>query len=194
MTVGTKHREGEGSVGACLAGRDPGTSLLHHLLLAAEPVSSPVHRSLAGAARPLYPFPLRRPYLRPLSSQPPWPPGPLPQVALAARPEGYLVLCCSLRFWTRPDRRVRFPLLPLEGAVLGRSRAPLGWGRGSGRRGRGKPAPLCVLGFSRPSWVGEARRPQPSVPFAGNLGPAWGAPTRREGHSFILPTCADARC
>lgn len=60
--------------------------------------SSPVHHSLAGAACTLYPLPLPLPYLSRLPSQPPQPPGPLFQVVLAARPEGCLVLCCSLRF------------------------------------------------------------------------------------------------
>lgn len=124
---------------------------------------------------------------------------PLPKVALAARPEGYLVLCCSLRFWTRPNRRVRFPLLPPEGAVPGRSRRSR-LGAQVGEAGTRQAGPSArAWRFLAPELGGgslatKAWRPQPSVPSAGSLGPVWGGPTRPESHSFILPTCADARC
>lgn len=72
--------------------------------------------------------------------------------------------------------------------MLGRSRAAPGLGRKSGRRGLGKPAALRVLGvFSRPSWVTTAWHPQPSVPSAGSLSPAWRDPQgRRVIHSSSL--------
>lgn len=161
--------------------------------------SSPVHHSLAGAACTLYPLPLPLPYLSRLPSQPPQPPGPLFQVVLAARPEGCLVLCCSLRFWTGPDRRVHFPLPPPEGAVLGRSRAAPGLGRKSGD-GDSASRPLCECwAFSR-ARVGWGKfsdyslAPTAIRALRGQSRPSVEGPTRPEGYSFILPTCADARC
>lgn len=168
----------------------PGTSLFHHLLPAAE--RRPALCTTPWLGRPA----------RSTPSQPPQPPGPLFQVVLAARPEGCLVLCCSLRFWTGPDRRVHFPLLPPEGAVLGRSRASPGLGRKSGSRGDEDSAsrPLCECwAFSR-ARVGWGKfsdyslAPTAICALRGQSRPSVEGPTRPEGYSFILPTCADARC
>lgn len=182
----------------------PGTSLFHHLLPAAE--RGPALCTTPWLGRParstLYPLPLPLPYLSRLPSQPPQPPGPLFQVVLAARPEGCLILCCSLRFWTGPDRRVHFPLLPPEGAVLGRSRASPGLGRKSGSRGDRDSAsrPLCECwAFSR-ARVGWGKfsdyslAPTAIRALRGQSRPSVEGPTRPEGYSFILPTCADACC
>lgn len=79
--------------------------------------------------------------------------------------------------------------------MLGRSRAAPGLGRKSGRRGLGKPAALRVLGvFSRPSWVTYSLAPTAIRALRGQSRPSVEGPTRPEGYSFILPTCADARC